>query len=33
VAKIVKTVNVEDPNVGHCYPSYLASVVIDSGEF
>jgi len=31
VAKIVKAVNVEVPNVGHCYPYYLVSVLIDSG--
>ena len=33
VAKILKTVNVEVPTAGHCYPYYLVSVVIDSGEF
>jgi len=33
VAKTVKAVNVEVPTVGHCYPYYLVSVVMDSGEF
>jgi len=33
VAKIWKSVNVEVPTVGHCYPYYFVSVVIDSGEF
>ena len=28
MAKIVKTVDVEVPTVGHCYPYYLVSVVI-----
>jgi len=31
--KVLKAVNVEVPTVGHCYPYYLVSVVIDSGEF
>ena len=33
MAKIVRAVNVEVPIVGHCYPYYPVSVVLDSGNF
>jgi hypothetical protein len=29
----VRAVNVEVPTVGHCYPYYLVSVVIDGEDF